>query len=136
MRDDLNIPSAVVVLDLEADLIEAGRAINKRGSADHADLWDREAKRLWSKIFMMAAGEQWRDRAPMPPELSHELREAAPRQAAIRAVARALATVSGRPETLETEAARLADNVDRFLETPAGLEHKAHIDKGLRIREP
>jgi len=126
----VSVDLAVVVLELEADLVEFRTALRQRDPGEHADLWKRESKRLWFKVFQMS--QNWRDAPPIPSEVARELAGmSSPRQAAIRMIASALTTVSGEPDRLEAEADRLERSVGRFLDTPEGQARKAHIERDL-----
>jgi hypothetical protein len=128
MSDDIDIALAVLVLDLEADLVAFDADLQRRDPSEHPDHWTRVAPRLWSKVFQLSP--HWLDAFPAPAELALVLRGiGSPREAAIHILARARATVSQRPESFDAESASLERNVERFLATPEGQERKAHIDR-------
>jgi hypothetical protein len=139
MTDDLDVTHGAVVLELEADLVQFRGVLSQHDPREHPGLWARLAKRLWSKVFQMSPqwGPQWLDAFPTPEDLSSVLRGiGSARGAAIYILARARATVSERPESLEAEAERLERQVERFLETPEGQERKAYIDRRLTSENP
>jgi hypothetical protein len=98
MTDEPNVPRAVVVLELEADLMEVERVLRQRDAGEHPALWAKVAERLWFKVFQMSP--EWRDAPPAPGGLAGELAAmTSPRQAAVRIIAQALAAVSSGPDS-------------------------------------
>ena len=132
VSDDVDIASACVVLELETDLEDFTAALREREASEHAGLWTRAAKRLWFKVFQMSS--EWRDAPPVPPGFAQELASmsSSPRRAAVHLVVSAASAVSGRAVDVTAEAARLEQNLGRFLETPGGQARKAHIDSRPR----
>jgi hypothetical protein len=131
MSDDIDIALAVVVLELEADLVAFSVDLRRHDPGEHPEHWARVAPRLWAKVFQMSP--QWLDACPVPEELALVLRGiGTPREAAIHILARARATASQRPDSFDAESESLERNLERFLATPAGQERKAYIDGRLR----
>jgi hypothetical protein len=129
MDDDIDVGLAVVVLDLEADFVEFGNAIRTQPPGEQPGLWDRQAKKSWSKVFMMST--QFRQGSlPAPEGLGEALAVMQPREAALYLVAQAGTAVSG--ASVPEEVLRLEHNVARFLQTPEGRERKAVIDREPR----
>jgi hypothetical protein len=132
MSDEIDIPSAAVILELESDLRVFRASLSRHGPSKAAPaLWDRATNRMWFKVFQMSTSDRWGDVPSMPAELAEELNEMEPRAAAVRVVARAQAKIAGRSMDVRAEATRLERNVERFLETPEGQKRKAYLDRSL-----
>ena len=126
MSDDIDVHRAAVVLEIEVDLVEFQGRNLQRSDPTAPSLWPAAAKRLWWKVFQVSGTPHG---APEPPTGLH--RELAtlgsPRQAAIHLVASAHAHFSGR--SIDVEARDLEQHLTRFLDTPAGRDRKAYIDR-------
>jgi hypothetical protein len=134
MTDGIDIASAVVVLELETDLRVFRASLTRHGPSKVTPaLWDRAARRVWFKVFQMSTSDNWSDVPPVPAELVQQLEELEPRAAVVRMVASAQAKIAGRPVDVLAEAERLTRNVERFLETPAGRERKAYLDRSVNL---